>query len=296
MSNRDARPLSEKGMSALHDAALEEIQQGYERWGLPVLLGLHTGARRRLITHWTDKWETIEDGERVVQTPRRTECKITEGGCRNCHSEDRKGPDGVLSPKTATSEQRTIPIFDSWYDFHEGKERDTKLPSWLDHWFKTHDAGWGFGAHRLSQVIKRVATRRHDVISTTHQGEETVTINCVERNVPDITFHDLRATWCTQCIRLPEIDETTIMDWGGWKSRQMIDHYRGFVGDPNGSARDAYEGGPDSVDGGSNDDNKDVDMGEVMEVYNRITDGESLDGKQYSSDVLSAAYEMVQAS
>lgn len=37
-------------------------------------------------------------------------------------------------------------------------------------------------------------------------------------------FHDLRHTWCSRMCELG-VDETTIRELGGWKTRSMIDHY-----------------------------------------------------------------------
>ena len=37
-------------------------------------------------------------------------------------------------------------------------------------------------------------------------------------------FHDLRHTWCSRMCELG-IDETTIRELGGWKTRSMIDRY-----------------------------------------------------------------------
>jgi integrase len=94
MANRDARPLPINALSALHDAAIEEIYEGNERWGIPILLGLHTGLRRSEIAHFTDNWIDEENGGREIKTPKLVECKLEEGGCRHCNSDGSGGPAG----------------------------------------------------------------------------------------------------------------------------------------------------------------------------------------------------------
>jgi integrase len=291
MSNRDARPLPEKAMSAMHDAAIEEIHQGKERWGIPVLVGLHTGFRRRIVSHLADDWRSIENGQDVLQTPKRIECNIKEDGCSDCNASHTGGPDGILIPKTGNSEQRTVPIFETWYDRHLDEKRDTELGKWLDHWFRSNDAGWGYEASHLSKIIKLVAKRRHDTIADSHQGEEQFTYAGERITAPDIIYHDLRATWATYCLK-NGVKDQTIQDWGGWETRDMLEHYRGFIGDPDGEGRDNYENDPGVEKG----EDENVDMGAVMTVYSRITDGKPVNASEYSQGVLSKAYEMVEAS
>lgn len=294
MSNRDARPLSEKAMSAMHDACIEEIEQGLERFGIPCLLTLHTGFRRNVVKHYTDSWRTTHKGREAIQTPKKVKCTLTEGGCHYCNMDRSRGPDGYMKPKTGQSEQRTVPIFSSWGDYHRDEERDTEIIDWLNHWSKTNtDQGWGYHAtNRLNRILKSVAKRRMDTIADNHQGKE-IAYACGndKETVPDIIFHDLRATWCTQCIRAG-VKENQVRDWGGWKSVEMVEHYRGFVDDPEGTERDKYEsiGGGDDQGGDS-----DIDMTEVYEVYSAITEGRQVNPTKYDNAVLEAAYEMVDA-
>ena len=83
------------------------------------------------------------------------------------------------------------------------------------------------------------------------------------------------------------------MDWGGWADAQMIEHYRDFIGDPEGTERKKYESGNRGDDG---DDNNDVDMEQVYEVYSAITEGHQVNPAEYDNAVLEAANEMVNAS
>ena len=297
MANRDARPLPPKAHAALHEAAIEEIHQGYIRWGLPVLLGLHTGLRRRLIVHYADNWRGESKNGEEIQTPKEISCTIAEDGCYNCNSKGGTttgGPDGVLRPKTSTGQQRTIPVFDTWYDTYNEETRETELSKWLDHYFQTHDAGWGYESENFSsEVINRVAMRRHDTIADTHQGEKEIWLSAGKRTVPDIIGHDLRASWATQCLRTG-VEDDTLMDWAGWKTRDMIDHYRGFIGDPDGGQKSKYEEGRGDNGGGS-DDSEDVDMGKALEVYNKINENGRINPAEYDNAVLETAYEMVEA-
>lgn len=293
MGHRDARPLSEKALSAMHDAAIEEIRQGHERWGLPTLLAIHTGMRRRLVVHFTDEWITTEDGEKVIQTPKEIECNIKEDGCKECHSVSTGGPDGVLTPKTGQGEQRTIPLFESWYDRHLNEQRETELPRWLNHWFETHDAGWGYRASNFGFVVKRVGERRYETIKEHHQGEKEMWMSGEKEILLDLMPHDFRATFATQCIK-NGVEDSTLQDWAGWETIEMVNHYRGFVGDPDGTERGKYEDG--RADENEEGANSDVDMAEVVNVYSSITEGKQINPTEYDEAVLEAAYEMVQAS
>lgn len=239
--SRDARPFSPKAHAAMFEAALEEINQGEVKYGLPVLLGLFTGLRKRLLVHYVDSWRSETENGDQIQIPKQIQCTISDDGCYQCHDEKTRGPDGFLRPKTGQGEQRTIPIPTTWYDTFNGEKRETELSNWLDWYFKGNET-WGYTRSDFGAIVWKVASRRHDTIATEHEGE-------VERNpfggstriVPDVQPHDLRASWCAQCLRMG-VNDTTLMDWGGWKHAEMIDHYRSFIGDPTGSERDKLEG------------------------------------------------------
>lgn len=243
---RDARPLNPRAYAAMHDAAIEEIHQGHERYGIPVLLDLHTGLRKRLLIHYDDSWrEQAENGEQI-HIPKQLQCSIDDDGCRKCKESSTRGPDGFLKPKTGQGEQRTIPVFETWYDTYNGGERDTELVKWLNHWFRTNGPGWGYTRNTFGDVVYQVAQRRHDVLVKEHEGEVKRSVGNTEIVVPHVMVHDLRASFATQCLRT-KVDDKTIMDWCGWRNPQMLNHYRGFVGDPDGTERDNYNtGGSDS--------------------------------------------------
>lgn len=294
MSNRDARPLPINALSALHDAAIEEIHEGNEKWGIPILLGLHTGLRSNTISHFTDDWIAEEDGGKEIHTPKQVECTLREGGCYYCNQNRSGGPNGHFRPKTGQGEQRTVPIFSTFYDYHREETRETGLGKWLDHWFKSNTVGWGYRSTHLRHVIRRVADRRFETIKESHEGTEHMHTGKGKELVLNIIPHDLRATWATQCLR-NGVDETTLMDWAGWADSDMIDHYRSFIGDPGDTERDKYENGK-KEDDSSDDGNADVDMTKVVDVYSSITEGEQINPANYDTAVLEAAYEMVQAS
>ncbi len=42
--------------------------------------------------------------------------------------------------------------------------------------------------------------------------------------LPDFRFHDLRHSWCSRLCELG-VDEATIRELGGWKTKNMIDRY-----------------------------------------------------------------------
>jgi len=246
--DRDSRPLPPRALSALHDAIEEEIEQEGYKYALPVQFALLSGLRKRAVTHYVDEWrENASDGKQVV-TPKITECTIRPDGCPKCNGKTR-GPDGHLKPKTGNGEQRAIPLPESFYDFYKDEKRDTHLNERLDKWFAINH-NWAFEESGMNRSLTKIAVRRHDEIAEHHQGERNkpshVLGHSSKRIVPDVQFHDLRATWATQCLR-SGVDQNTVMDWGGWEDAQMINHYRGFVGDPTGTEKEKLEGTSDEI-------------------------------------------------
>jgi hypothetical protein len=228
-------------------ACHEEIINGHERYGLVTLLGIFTGFRKRILVHFTDDWlHETEDGLEI-HLPKQVRCTINDNGCRYCNYSKSRGPDGFLRPKTAAGEQRTVPVPATWYDTFEGVKKETKLPEYLDVYFTTNSS-WGFERASMDDAVKTVALRRHKTLRDDHQGEEMVNINGVEKVAPDVIVHDLRATWCGQCLRMG-VNETTIKDWFGWSDNSMIETYRSFIGDPTGSERAKVEHTEDDDNG-----------------------------------------------
>jgi hypothetical protein len=240
--SRDARPFPAKSMAAMVEASKEEIHQGKEKWGLFVLLGLFTGFRKRVLLHFTDDWlqETANGYE--IHLPRSVECTIEpDGGCDYCNKDRSRGDDGFLRPKTSQGEQRTVPVPTTWGDTYNEETRETGLAEFLDHYFAFNDT-FQVNRQNACAAVWRVAQRRHKDIRDNHQGEVKRWVGNSKETVPDVQVHDLRASWCGQMLRM-KVDETTIMDWGGWKNPRMINHYRSFIGDPTGSERKKVEGG-----------------------------------------------------
>ncbi len=253
---RDARPLSIEALSVFADAIEEEIEQDGYKYALPVQLTLFTGLRKRLTAHYIDEWrEEGKDGKQI-STPKQVKCTIDPDGCYKCNQSKMGGPDGYLKPKTAQGEQRTIPITETWMDFHKNEKRQTHLNKRLDEWFAVHD-NWAIGRSQQLRALYKIAVRRHDELVELHQGESEnprhIPGHGSKRKTPDIQFHDLRASWATMCIRAG-IKTTTVQDWGGWKSTNMIDKYRGFVGDPTGTELDKLRGDSDQVAAPGNKD------------------------------------------
>jgi len=246
---RDARPLSIEGLSVFADAIEEEIEQDGYKYALPIQLALFTGLRKRLDTHYVDNWRENGKNGKQINTPKQVKCTLKQDGCHRCNDPKTKGPDGHLKPKTGQSEQRTIPIPDTWMDFHKNEKRKTHLNRRLDEWFAVHD-NWAFGRSQQRRALFKIAVRRHDELVELHEGESKnpreVPGHSSKRVTPDIQFHDLRATWCTQCLR-SGVKTTTVQDWGGWRNTDMINHYRGFVGDPTGGEIDKLQGDSDQV-------------------------------------------------
>jgi integrase len=136
---------------------------------------------------------------------------------------------------------REVPVWKRWIDYHKGKSRPTELPKWLDHYFTNNDS-FGFSVNHFGKVVKRVAERRGEIIADHHEGMIERQMGNKRRVVPDIKVHDLRATWATQCLRAG-IEDEQLMDWAGWKSRDMIDRYRSELNDPSGENTKKYAQG-----------------------------------------------------
>lgn len=241
---RQSDPLDPRALSAWHDASIEEIHQGNESWGVVCLLATHTGMRKRIVTHYTDRWRIEDtDGREKISLPTgQVACTLDEDGCHHCHKDQYSGDDGFFRVKKNTvGKGREIPVWGSWMDYHRNESRSTELPKWLNHYFATNDS-FGFAPENFNSVVHRVASRRYDIIANQHHGEVERSVHGVRKIVPDLKPHDLRATWATQCLRAGVEDEQ-LMDWAGWKSREMIDRYRSELNDPSGENTKRYEEG-----------------------------------------------------
>jgi hypothetical protein len=244
--SRSAEPLDPEPLSAFHDACIEEIHQGNEHWGVLCLLDLHTGLRKTVCAHYVDDWRTDGTGGEKLTLPKgAVECTLEPDGCCECNSNTSGAhgrPDGYFGVKKNTAgEGRTVPIPDEFMDYHRDESRPTDLPKWLDHYFTANNS-FGMTASQLGRVVKHVASRRYDTIADNHEGEVERWLSDKKREVPDIQFHDLRATWATQCLRTG-VEARQLMDWAGWGTMEMIEHYRQKLDDPSGRNRDSYRSG-----------------------------------------------------
>jgi hypothetical protein len=242
---RQAEPLDPRALSAWHDACIEEIHQKKEHRGVSCLLATHTGFRKRIVVHYTDRWRIEDgDGEKFSLPAGCTACTTEDDGCSHCHNDRYSCDDGFFMVKKDTEGVgREVPVWEEWIDYHQGESRPTELPKWLDHFFRTNDS-FGFHVNNFGHVIHRVAKRRHDIIANQHEGEVERWVGSSKITVPDIKPHDLRATWATQCLRAG-IEDSQLMDWAGWGSRQMIDRYRSKLNDPSGENTKKYAQGRD---------------------------------------------------
>lgn len=243
---REAKPLDPRALSAWHDACIEEIHQGKEEHGLACLLDTHTGLRKRIVTHYTDRWRIEDgDGEKFSLPSGCTSCTIEDDGCSHCHENRYSCEDGFFMVKKNTEGTgREIPVWEEWIDYHKGESRPTELPKWLDHYFKANDS-FGFSVNHFNQVVRKVAERRGEVIADHHEGEVERWLGRERKVVADIKPHDLRATWATQCLRAG-IEDEQLLDWAGWTSRGMIDKYRSKLNDPSGENTKKYAQGRNS--------------------------------------------------
>lgn len=244
--SRQAEPLDPRALSSWQDACIEEIHQGNESWGVSCLLATHTGFRKRIVAHYTDKWriDDTKEGEKFSLPSGQVACTIEEDGCYHCHKDRYSGDDGFFRVKKHTvGAGREVPVWDEWIDYHRGESRPTELPEMLETYFKTNDS-FGFTPHQFGNVVYKVAQRRHDIIANQHEGEAEKWVAGKKEVAPDIHPHDLRATWATQCLRAG-VDDEQLMDWAGWKTREMIDRYRSKLNDPSGENTKRYSKGRD---------------------------------------------------
>lgn len=270
--SRDARPMPAKSLAAMVSAAKEEIYQGNEHWGLIVLVGLFTGFRKRVLVHFTDDWlqETTDGYE--VHFAGSEQCTIDDdGGCRKCNDPQTRGQDGFLQAKTGQGDKRTVPIPNTWYDTYNEGKKETELVDLLDMYFRTNDC-WGVRRNSVNEIVWQVASRRHEDIKGNHQGEVERVLGNGKMVVPDVQVHDLRASWCAQCLRMG-VNDTTLQDWGGWESPEMINHYRSFIGDPTGSERE-------KVEGEEQDTMTTLDKVEQLQKMGLIEEGEKLSAEE----------------
>lgn len=275
---RQAKPLDPRALSAWHDACVEEIHQGKEGNGAACLLATHTGFRKRIVVHYTDRWRIESgDGEKFSLPAGCTACTIDDDGCYHCQKSRYSCEDGFFQVKKDTEGVgREVPVWEEWIDYHKDESRPTELPKWLDHVFTTNDS-FGFSVNHFQTLVKRVATRRHDIIADHHEGEVERWIGVNKKTVPDIKPHDLRATWATQCLRAG-VEDTQLMDWAGWVSREMVDRYRSELNDPSGENTKRYAKGRNSegMDAGEKleklramgvvDEDEDLSADELAEV------------------------------
>jgi integrase len=85
----------------------------------------------------------------------------------------------------------------------------------------------------LTKVLKEIIKEDPDtpyVFTNPKTGKpytsiKTTFTKAVKRiGLEGFVFHDLRHTWCSKMCELG-VDEATIMQLGGWKTRSMIDRY-----------------------------------------------------------------------
>lgn len=244
---RQAEPLDPKALSVWQDACIEEINQGNENWGVSCLLATHTGFRKRVLVHYTERWRIESSGvtdEKFSLPEGQTACTLKDDGCHHCHKDQYSYDDGFFGVKKNTDGKgRELPLWDEWIDYHRDEVRPTHLPKWLNHYFATNDS-FGFTPDNFGRIVAEVAKRRHKTIANQHEGEVERWMISGKETVPWIKPHDLRATWATQCLRAG-IDDEQLMDWAGWKSREMIDRYRDKLNDPSGENTKRYAQGRD---------------------------------------------------
>jgi integrase len=101
----------------------------------------------------------------------------------------------------------------------------------------THTKNWEIRDipmnEKLTKVLKEVIDRDPKssyVFTSPKTGKPYTSIKttfekAVKRiGLPGFRFHDLRHTWCSRMCELG-VDEATIMEIGGWKTRSMINRY-----------------------------------------------------------------------
>ncbi len=134
------------------------------------------------------------------------------------------------SPKTQQG-TRAVPAPSDFRDHWAGERVDLSFPSELKAWLELEGEIDMTSATMRSWLFR--ALEETDI-----QGRERVerVTTLGEHEVPYVICHDLRASWCAQCLR-SDVRRTTVRDWGGWENMKMVDRYAKYVGDPGGENR-----------------------------------------------------------
>lgn len=138
------------------------------------------------------------------------------------------------SPKTGSG-ARTVPVPSTVKNHATGEKVDVRAEEIIRAYFVGNQE-IGCTGVTVGNWLKRAA-REAGVGDYRKIVERTVFNKRVD--VPDVFNHDLRATWCAQCLR-GDINRYKVRDFGGWATTDMVDHYASWVGDPNGEAMDAF--------------------------------------------------------
>lgn len=211
MGERRAYPLEARGYRALHEVLTsaefkERAPSAAINANLMMLFcGLRVGEATSCVSGWV---ETTDKGT-VIRVPEAV-------------SSD------SFTPKTQAG-SRTVPVPDDYTDHSTGEVVTCYLADRLEGYFMGNNEI----VREKNSVRRWLAEACQMAGSDIDRREKTRVFGSEKITYPDVIPHDLRASWCAQCLR-SGVNRYTIRDWGGWATMSMINRYAKYVGDPNG--------------------------------------------------------------
>lgn len=200
--HRSVEPLKQKSMHLFVKTA-EEMEEEMTR--VIALLLIFTGIRVNTLTHLRWDWFYRDDGDLYLKIPSEEPCMKygTSEPCGDCLSNENER----YSPKTPAGAGRQIKIVSSWENHYTNTstQQPINLPKLIEHYFKTspEDVGnemingngisSGTANHRVKKVAKEAEIgfyRKPGRVENDRLGI-----------VPDVSPHDLRASFCVQLMR-----------------------------------------------------------------------------------------------
>lgn len=213
---RDAYPL---GAAAYRDM-IDELQTNVElRERMPtaarvaiyamLLCGLRIGEAVTMKSGWV----SVSAGGAAIVVPSEVSSR---------------GSGGSFRPKTISG-NRSVPVPGDFTDHSRGEGVSLEFERVLKAYFVNHEE-----VNRGKECIRRwMCELALEAGVDEYRSLREYTFDREPKEYPDVIPHDLRASWCAQCLR-SDVNRYTVRDWGGWADMSMINRYAKYVGDPSG--------------------------------------------------------------
>jgi hypothetical protein len=256
MGRRTAVPLHKNRMAKFIDAAHEIPRDNRKVTGL---LAIGSGGRYATVAHTHSNWFEYDDkGNLYYRIPASDDCRIGngDGPCGACNKADKE----KYTPKTPAGTGRRILIKNTYTDHSQGgrngKEAYLGLRDVVENYFALtgpnapDDVRHGFemiestdcpgfsnvtGNEWLREIAAQSAIRkgaRHDRLvnenSVSNDDIADFGYDNDGNGIPDIIFHDMRASFCTQLMR-NEIPPAKAINKTGHKDPDSMKPYIMFA-------------------------------------------------------------------